>query len=98
MEKVWTIEEIRKLIDESDTSVARAIVAVYNLQTEDEKVVKETSHSNGVGFSGADANFLSSLAQFYQEKGFLTQGQVRAGRKGIKKYAGQLVALANKTI
>jgi len=93
--KNWTIEEIRELLIESDKAVARAIVAVYNLQTEDEQIMKETAHQNGVGFNGVDAEFLSSLAQFYTAKGFLTAGQLKYGRKKIMKYAGQLKMLAN---
>ena len=94
-QKIWTIEEIRELLKESDNAVARAIVAIYNRQTEDEQITKETSVSNGVGFSGVDANFLSSLAQFYQAKGFLSVGQLKYGRKAIMKYAGQLTEIAN---
>ena len=94
-QKTWTIEEIRELLKESDQAVARAILAIYNRQTEDEKIVKETSASNGIGYNGVDANFMSSLAQFYQSKGFLSSGQLKYGRKKIMKYAGQLTEIAN---
>ena len=94
-QKTWTIEEIRELLKESDKAVARAILAIYNRQTEDEKIVKETSASNGVGYNGVDANFMSSLAQFYQSKGFLSVGQLKYGRKKIMKYAGQLTDSVN---
>jgi len=93
--KIWTTEEIKALLAESDKAVARAILAIYNRQTEDEQAIKETSESNGVGYNGVDANFMSSLAQFYQAKGFLTTGQVKYGRKAIMKYAGQLTEIAN---
>lgn len=93
--KTWTPEEIKALLGESDKAVARAILAIYNRQTEDEKIVKETSAANGVGYSGVDANFMSSLAQFYQSKGFLSTGQLKYGRKAIMKYAGQLTEIAN---
>jgi phosphoribulokinase len=93
--KIWTTEEIKALLAESDKAVARAILAIYNRQTEDEKIVKETSASNGVGYNGVDANFMSSLAQFYQAKGFLSAGQLKYGRKAIMKYAGQLTEIAN---
>tara|TARA_R110000765_G_scaffold145233_2_gene247347 strand:- start:40 stop:336 length:297 start_codon:yes stop_codon:yes gene_type:complete len=93
--KTWTPEEIKALLGESDKAVARAILAIYNRQTEDEKIVKETSAANGVGYSGVDANFMSSLAQFYQSKGFLSTGQLKYRRKAIMKYAGQLTEIAN---
>ena len=94
-QKIWTVEEVKVLLAESDKAVARAILAIYNRQTEDEKAIKETSESNGVGYNGVDANFMSSLAQFYQSKGFQTAGQVKYGRKAIVKYAGQLTEIAN---
>ena len=93
--KNWTKADIRKLLEDSDKAVARAILAIYGRQTADEQAVGETTQHNGVGFSGVDANFLSSLAQFYTTKGFLSQGQTKYGRKAIMKYAGQLVNIAN---
>ena len=47
----------------------RALVKVYTLQTLDEQASDRTSHNNGIGFSGVDANILSSFAK-----------QVNAGR------------------
>jgi len=94
-QKVWTAEEIKVLLTESDKAVARAILAIYKLQTADEQAIKETTEHNGVGYNGVDANFMSSLAQFYQSKGFLTDGQLKYGRKAIMKYAGQLTTIAN---
>jgi hypothetical protein len=96
--RTWTITEIRALLAENDKAVARGILAIYALQTNSEQATMETSESNGVGFSGADANFLSSLAQFYQAKGFLSPKQVEIGRKRITKYAGQLVKIANTPV
>ena len=97
-QKVWTVEEIRELLKESDKAVARAILAIYNRQTEDEQSIKETTEHNGIGYNGVDANFMSSLAQFYQTKGFLSAGQLKHGRKAIMKYAKQLTDIANNPV
>ena len=96
--KNWTIEEIRELLKESDKAVERAILLIYNRQTPDEQSSKETLASNGVGYNGFDANFMSSLAQFYQVEGRLSAGQLKYGRKAIMKYAGQLVDIANNRV
>ena len=45
------------------------LLVIYDRQTADEKATDNTSENNSVGFSGVDAEFLSSLAK-----------QVRAGR------------------
>ena len=47
----------------------KGLVKIYTLQTSDEQASDTTSHNNGVGFSGCDANILSSFAK-----------QVKAGR------------------
>ena len=91
----WTKDDIRKLLEESDKAVARAILAIYGRQTDTEPAIGETTEQNGMGFNGVDAEFLSSLAQFYTAKGFLSVGQLKYGRKKIMKYAGQLVDIAN---
>ena len=96
--KNWTIEEIRNLLEESDKAVARAILAIYGRQTASEQSTETTSESNGVGFNGVAAPFLSSLAKFYEEKGYLSPKQVSYGRKKIRKYAGQLVNIANTPV
>ncbi len=93
--KIWTIDEIRNLIDTNDTAVARGIVAIWKFQTPTEQGMKETAEHNGVGFNGVDAHILSSFAEFYQERGFLSAKQTALGRKKIRKYAGQLTAIAN---
>ena len=96
--KHWTVEEIRTLLEESDKAVARGILAIYGRQTLSEQSAEETTESNGVGFNGVDAPFLSSLAKFYEEKGFLSPQQVEYGRKKIRKYANQLVNIANTPV
>ena len=61
--KIWKKEEIKDLLQKNDKAVMRGLVVIYSLQTEDEKKTEETSEHNGVGFSGVDAKFLSSLAK-----------------------------------
>ena len=93
--KIWTIDEIGNLIDTNAKAVARAIVAIWKFQTPTEQGMKETAEDNGVGFNGVDAHILSSFAEFYQERGFLSAKQTALGRKKIRKYARQLTAIAN---
>ena len=93
--KVWKKEEIRELLETNDRAVVRGIVVIYSLQTEDERKTAETMEHNGVGFSGLDAQFLSSLAKQILERGWLTEKQMVYARKKILKYAGQLTKVAN---
>jgi hypothetical protein len=93
--KIWKKEEIKDLLQKSDKAVMRGLVVIYSLQTEDEKKAEETSEHNGVGFSGVDAKFLSSLAKQVMVKGRLSEKQMLHARKKMMKYAGQLTLVSN---
>ena len=92
----WTAEEIKSIIIRNDRQLCLSIVQIYNCQTEDEKLYKETSHDNGVGFNGIDSRILSSFAEFYLEHEFLTRKQLEIARKKMPKYSRQLAKLANE--
>lgn len=94
-QKQWTEEEIKANLRKYDKWVERAIVAIYNQQTESEKRVKGTNRHNGVGFNKVDAGFLSDLAESYKQYGGLTEAQIKYGREAIMKYAGQLADIAS---
>jgi len=91
----WTETEIKSLIETSDKMVCISLVQMYNQQTEDEKLYKETAHYNGVGFSACDSKILSSFAEFYLKKGYLSPKQIQTARPKLVKYRKQLVKLAN---
>lgn len=42
--------------------IKKALLLIYSKQTAAEKVREETSEDNGVGFTGYDSKFLSSIA------------------------------------
>ena len=95
MNKKWTKAEIAFQIETNNAWLVRALLAIYNRQTEDEKSSELTKHENGVGFNGVDSPYLSRIAQFYLQRGFLTKPQIEAVRQKMKKYAGQLADIAN---
>lgn len=93
--RVWTVEEIKELIQNNDKVLYGALKKLYSQQTADEQNTGETIENNGVGFNGADASFLSSTAEFLIKTGFLTDKQKVVVRKKLIKYAKQLTRLAN---
>lgn len=102
-DKVWTKEEIRDRLEQSNVWLERGIVAIYNKQTSVEQGSEQTIEDNGVGFNGRDANYGSSLARQIQlsqrpEGERLSMKQREAGRRMMKKYAGQLARIANRKI
>lgn len=89
--KVWGKSDIQSLIESNEKAVYRALVLIYSKQTEAEKAIDQTKDHNGVGFSGLDAEILSSFAKFYQRAGFLTTKQVAIAKKKLKKYWRQIL-------
>ena len=98
------IEMIREKLATDNRWLVRGIVAIYERQTFDEQQSLQTSHDNGVGFNGVDANIMSSFAQQIQrwEKmdptrrypNPLSDKQLAIARKKMGKYAKQLAAIA----
>lgn len=81
----------RKQLADSHCFAVAALVLIYNYQTADEKEYDATSHDNGVGFGGSDAEFLSSLAKQFLKYGTLSEKQFAVLHKRIGKYAPQLI-------
>lgn len=89
-----TKEYIRKMVSEDNRWAARAILALYKFQTEDEQSAGETVHENEMGFNGIDAPILSSFAQQLLNGHYLSPKQLTIAKKRLGKYAGQLLSIA----
>lgn len=85
---------IRWLLTMNDKAVERAIVAIYRRQTADEQSAGDTKHSNGVGFSGADASLGSYYARWILSGRSLTGKHLIKARTMSHKYVRQLVEVA----
>lgn len=77
------------------TWVERAILVLFERQTQDEQVGSLTSHLNNVGFNSADARRMSFVAKFLQNGKHLTRDKA-LGVYGprLQKYAKQLAKIA----
>jgi hypothetical protein len=73
----------------------KALLWLYKYQTEEEKQDFATHNLNGVGFTGPDAQILSSFAKQIVEKYFITEKQLQILRRKIKKYENQMAKIAN---
>lgn len=65
--------------------VGRALVVIFNRQTEDEKNSDSTRKSNGIGFTGADARSGSLTAKSYLKNKKLQSWQVERWLKVSEK-------------
>jgi hypothetical protein len=80
-DQVWALKALIRIFQEN--------------QTADEQVAQSTSHDNGIGFTGCDAPFLSSLAQNYLRYGRLSDKQMGFVYRKMPKYARQVIAMSD---
>lgn len=77
----------------------KGLVTIYKYQTDDEQRVGDTCEHNGVGFTGADGEILSSFAQQVNAKRFAgSEKQMNILFKKMPKYAKQLDAIAQSKL
>lgn len=89
--KAEVVAILRRQLGSVKEQAVKALVTLYNRQTEDERNACVTKHHNNVGFTCVDSRFLTSLAQQFIERGFLTDAQLEALMNTVPKYAAQLV-------
>ena len=93
-----TLAFVKSQLATNKVWAVKALVRIYQEnQTSDEQVAQTTSHDNGIGFSGVDAPFLSSLAEQYLRRGNLSDKQMSFVFKKMPKYARQVVAMSDAT-
>jgi hypothetical protein len=93
--KEWSEKEIVALLVRPD-AVERALVAIFNRQTEDEKRSEDTKHTNTVGFSSSDAKLGTYYAKWVISGRRLTGTHLERARKMAHNYRRQLKEQANR--
>lgn len=89
-------EQYREKLLTDDRWLYRAIIAIYERQTDHEKSELTTKEDNGIGFNGVDAFLMSKYAEDLGKWGRLTPNQRKWARRKMPKYALQLVKIARE--
>lgn len=89
-----TKESIQDLLLKSDKAVERAMVVIYDRQTQDEKATSDTRHTNQRGFSGAHASKGSYYARWILSGRHLTGSHLAKARAMSMHYWRQLIEAA----
>ena len=97
MTKKELIAALKERLATDDRWALRALSVVYRNQTADEQATQQTIEHNGIGFSGPDAEILSSFAQQYQRRGTLSPRQMNLLRRKMPSYASQVARMADTT-
>lgn len=101
---MWTKETIQRLLATNDLAVERAIVVIYDRQTQDEKRDSDTKHDNYRGFRSNHASTGSFLARIIlkgwgqpggRKKTHLFPEKLAKARKIAMQYHRQLCEVAN---
>ena len=107
---IVTRESLQAMLDKEDQQyvtlvVGRALVALFQNQTESEKAGNSTEVDNGIGFSGADARSGTLTAKTFLKRKTLEAWQVERWTKPSKngyarltKYAKQLNTIAERKL
>jgi len=85
------ISYLRNQLKTDRLTAWRALKRVYENQTADEQTSEFTKYDNGVGFTGSDSEFLSSLAKQLLMYGTLSDKQTGCLFRLMPKYARQII-------
>ena len=91
--KTITKEFIKNQLATNPAWAVKGLVKIYTLQTADEQASDRTSHDNGVGFNGLDANILSSFAKQVNAGRNLSQKQMTNDYKKMHRYWKQIASI-----
>ena len=92
----WDRGSITKLLKTNDRAVERAIVAIYNRQTQDEKIASRTKHTNHRGFRSNHDSKGSYYARWVNSGRCLTGFHLENARKIAVHYWRQLIEVAEE--
>jgi len=91
----WTRESIEARLTHQDRWVERAMVALWERQTRNEKQEGVAKINNGVGFAGWSARSGSYYAEWVLSGRRLTGKHLVRARRIALYHSGQLTAIAN---
>jgi len=86
---------VRQKLSTSDVWAKKALLKIYEFQTESEKESGYTHIYNNIGFSGAHSEIMSSFSVQLLSKGWLSINQMKIVRKIIPKYSRQIIMISD---
>ena len=87
---------VKYMLANNEGWALRAIQKIFERQTFDEQQSEATHHLNQMGFTGVDAEFLSSVAKQFSKYNRLSPKQMYFVKKKMPKYWMQIIEIADK--
>ena len=69
----------------------RALVVIYNSQSDEEKMYSKASKRNNIGFNKVDAKRLTYIAEFFTRYHYISDSSIRTVQRLIPKYWNQIL-------
>jgi hypothetical protein len=91
-----TKEFVKKQLSTNKIWASKALLKIFEKQTQSEQEHETTNEYNGVGFTGIDGEILASFAKQLVSRGFLTPKQMAIVYKKMPKYWMQIIKISNK--
>ena len=87
---------LKDLLKTNDKALLRAIVLIYDNQTDEEKNKGESIENNHIGFSKIDAKEMGDIARKIKAGKALTKGELAKSRNKMQKYWRQLMIISKE--
>ncbi len=94
-QKQWEFY-IKNLVKTNDRALVKAILLIYDLQTEEEKNTGQSVEENKIGFNKIDAYELGNIAKKIKRGQSLTKLEVAKSRNKMQKYWKQLMIISKR--
>lgn len=94
--KQATRDYVKKQLATNNLWATTALLKIFNFQTLEEQKYEVTKQNNGIGFTGVDAEILSSFAKQFSTKKYLSEKQMRILFKRMPKYWMQIIKISDE--
>lgn len=93
---MYSKEVIKENLSRNPKWIERALVVLYERQTYDEKVTKETIKENGIGFNSSDSRYLSYCSEWVLKGRHLNEKHLTKCGQKLPKYWKQIKEVIEK--
>lgn len=94
-QKQWE-SYLKNLVKVNDKALLKAVIRIYDNQTDEEKNKGQSIEDNCIGFSKVDAYEMGQIAKKIKSGQPLTEGEIAKSRNKMQKYWKQLMILSKK--
>ena len=92
---IWTEHNVRELISTNEKALIKALLAIWNYQTNSEQAIGDAIEDNGVGFNKPDSFTAKKYIRIINRGEKLRAYELDKLRRVMYKYVKQLVKIAN---